>query len=60
MTTSLSSFDPRTFLNTLTALPGVYRMLDQRGATLYVGKARNLKQRVASYFRCLLYTSRCV
>ncbi len=51
MTTSLSSFDPRTFLNTLTALPGVYRMLDQRGATLYVGKARNLKQRVASYFR---------
>ena len=44
-------FEPQSFLKTLVALPGVYRMLDERGVTLYVGKARNLRQRVASYFR---------
>ncbi|MBK7984204.1 MAG: excinuclease ABC subunit UvrC [Candidatus Competibacteraceae bacterium] len=46
-----SSFDSKAFLKTLTALPGVYRMLDERGEILYVGKARNLRQRVTSYFR---------
>ena len=44
-------FNASAFLKALTTLPGVYRMLDQRGETLYVGKARNLRQRVASYFR---------
>lgn len=44
-------FDHRAFLKTLTNLPGVYRMLGASGEILYVGKARNLKRRVSSYFR---------
>jgi excinuclease ABC subunit C len=44
-------FDGKAYAGTLSGRPGVYRMLDEAGVVLYVGKARNLKNRVSSYFR---------
>jgi excinuclease ABC subunit C len=46
-----TAFDSRSYLRTLATHPGVYRMLDTNGIVLYVGKAGNLRKRVASYFR---------
>jgi excinuclease ABC subunit C len=47
----MSEFDHKAFLTTLTTRPGVYQMYDAKGDLLYVGKAKNLKNRVGSYFR---------
>ncbi len=44
------AFDPRAFLATLGRGPGVYRLLGEGGEVLYVGKARDLRRRLASYF----------
>src|SRR3990167_4290298 len=44
-------FDVKNFLQTLTSSPGVYQMFDNQGKIIYVGKAKNLKKRLGSYFR---------
>ena len=50
MSETSASFDPRAVVDGLPHLPGVYRMFDAEGSALYVGKARDLRKRVASYF----------
>jgi excinuclease ABC subunit C len=45
------AFDARELIKSLPNRAGVYRMLDTAGGTLYVGKARDLKKRVSSYFQ---------
>jgi excinuclease ABC subunit C len=44
-------FDHKKFLAHVNGRPGVYRMIDRHDKVIYVGKAKNLKKRLASYFR---------
>ena len=47
----MSSFDSTSFLKTVTNQPGVYRMYNAEAEVIYVGKAKDLKKRLSSYFR---------
>ena len=44
------SFNPKKFIKSLTSRPGIYCMKNSEGKIIYVGKAKNLRKRVASYF----------
>ena len=45
------AFASKSFIDSLTQRAGTYQMMDSDGSVLYVGKAKNLKKRVSSYFR---------
>ncbi|MDH3220012.1 MAG: excinuclease ABC subunit UvrC [Gammaproteobacteria bacterium] len=47
----IPKFDHKAFLATVSSKPGVYRMIDGHDGVIYVGKAKNLKKRLSSYFR---------
>ena len=49
------AFDPQVFLAAAPDRPGVYIFFDAEGGALYVGKARNLKKRLRSYFLSLIH-----
>ncbi len=51
MKETAAPFDHKAFLGTCTQAPGVYQMLDAEGTVIYVGKAKSLRKRIASYFR---------
>ena len=51
MTSLNSTFDHQQFLSTVSRKAGIYQMFDANNAILYVGKAKNLKNRLSSYFR---------
>ncbi|WP_230976130.1 excinuclease ABC subunit UvrC [Pseudothauera nasutitermitis] len=54
----VAAFDARAFLRTVPEEPGVYRMIGAEDRVLYVGKAKNLKRRVSSYFQKTLSSPR--
>ncbi len=49
--TATGLFDSAAFLATLTSRPGIYQMFNAQNDIIYIGKAKNLKKRVASYFK---------
>ncbi len=51
MATGDPEFDVKAFMKTVTTRPGVYRMFNAQDEIIYVGKASNLKNRLASYFQ---------
>lgn len=53
-----SGFDSERFLASTSQQPGVYQMFATDGKILYVGKAKNLKKRLASYFRATGLTAK--
>ncbi|MGI9245532.1 MAG: excinuclease ABC subunit UvrC, partial [Steroidobacteraceae bacterium] len=59
-TAAAAAFDLQSFLQSLPGRPGVYRMLDKAGSILYVGKARNLKNRVSSYFHGRAHSAKTI
>ncbi|MFL0161026.1 excinuclease ABC subunit UvrC [Aquirufa salirivi] len=46
----MNSFDPKSILPSLPEEPGVYRYFDVNDTIIYIGKAKNLKNRISSYF----------
>ena len=49
--TGAEGFDPKEMISNLTHCPGVYLMNNSKGGVIYVGKAKNLRRRVGSYFQ---------